>query len=67
MTTRVLSVVITPNVHCARVTTQDKHNDGWVEAEHRDVEIGQTCVHDGYITDTRRILIEEIPLKKEGV
>ena len=66
MTTRVLSVVITPNVHRARISTQDKQPDGsWKEAHGQDVEIGQTVVqHDGYITDTRRIVIEEIPLKK---
>jgi hypothetical protein len=64
MTTRVLSVVVTPNVHKARVSTQDKKPDGtWVETESRNVELGQTVIHDSYITDTRRIVIEEVPAK----
>lgn len=66
MTTRVISIVITPNVHRARISTQDKQKDGtWVEADGRAVEIGQTVNVEGYITDTRRIVIEEVPLVKE--
>lgn len=65
MTTRVLSIVITPNVHRARISTQDKQADGtWVEAHGQAVEIGQTVNTEGYITDTRRIVIEEVPLVK---
>ncbi len=64
MTTRVVSIVITPNVHRARISTQDKQPDGtWAEAHGQDIEIGQTVVNEGYITDTRRIVVEEVPLK----
>jgi hypothetical protein len=64
MTTRVVSVVVTPNVHRARISTQDKKPDGtWTEAHGQDVELGQTVIADGYITDTRRIVIEEVPAK----
>lgn len=67
MTTRVLSVVITPNVHRACVSTHSKQSDGsWLKDDGAAiVEIGVTYVHDSYITDTRRIVIEEIPLKEE--
>jgi hypothetical protein len=63
MTTKVVTTVVCPNVHRARISTQDKQADGtWVEAYGTFVEIGQTVLHDGYITDTRRIVIEEVPL-----
>lgn len=63
MTTRVISIVVTPNVHRARISTQDKNSDGtWHEVGGQAVEIGQTISHEGYITDTRRIVIEEVPL-----
>jgi hypothetical protein len=51
-------------VHRARISTQDKQPDGsWAEAHGQDVEIAQSVLHDSYITDTRRIVIEEIPLR----
>lgn len=66
MTTKVVTTVACPNVHRARVSVQDKQPDGsWVEAHGQDVEIGKTVLHDGYITDTRRIVVEEVPLKPE--
>jgi hypothetical protein len=67
MTTRVATTVVCPNVPRARISTEDKQADGtWKEAHGQDVEIGQTIFADGYITDTRRIVISEIPLKPPG-
>lgn len=71
MTTRVVSVVVTPNVHKARITTQDKTfvegewKGDWHEVQSQDVPIGQTVVREDYITDSRRIVIEEVPVKQE--
>lgn len=65
MTTKVITTVICPNVHRAKVTVQDKHADGfWHDADSRMVELGQTVCHEGYITDTRRVVIEEVPEPK---
>lgn len=65
MTTKVISTVICPNVHRARISVQDKQPDGsWREADSRMVELGQTVCHEGYITDTRRVVIEEAPEPK---
>lgn len=64
MTTRVVSTVITPNVHRARISVQDKNmaTGEWLTASEKIVELGETYLHDTYITDTRRIVIEEVPM-----
>lgn len=63
MTTSVHTTVVAPNVHRARVSVQDKQADGtWVEAHGHAVELGETKFVSNYITNTRRIVIEEVPL-----
>lgn len=62
MTTKVVSTVVCPNVHRACIVTQDKRDGAWIDVIRQDVEIGQTVLVDTYITDTRRIVIEEVPL-----
>lgn len=64
MTTKVATTVVCTNVHRAMISVHDKQPDGtWLKNPGVMVEIGQTVFHDGYITDTRRIVIEEVPLK----
>ena len=61
MTTSVNIGVRCPNVHKAAVIVQHLIDGAWVEQNRMPVEIGTDKVLTDYVTDTRRIVIEETP------
>jgi len=63
MTTTVNIGVKCPNVHKAQVRVEHKDAHGnWVSVESYDVIIGMDFVHTNYLTDIRRVVIEEVPV-----
>jgi hypothetical protein len=61
MTTQVHVGVHCPNVHKAQIRVEDKRDGEWVVAQEVDVALGADKSFLSYITDTRRIVIEEVP------
>lgn len=66
MTTKVL--VICPNVHEVRVTTEDRVWDAEKQTlgdfrKTDEIMVAKGSYADLYVTDTRRLIIEEIPSK----